>query len=440
MNAIKNYTKIFYKKISLPAKKLFFSNFSILITSNIILLIIFANLLLFTSCEDEIIQPPPKPPGYQEDIPWPSLANSPWPMYRADPQNTGRSDFDASMITNNITIVDSIIVAGGAVIDENLNCYFISSGIRAGLVKINKYNIDTLLYSSTEIGGVFLGTPLIGKNNEIYFINSFTRELTSIAANGIIRWKTIISNFYGSHLNIDKEGIIYLLTNNREIVAVNSSTGEIAWTFSDNNFGTDGLSISPDGGHLYIPAISTGGFHSFNINTKSIEWSFGVNRRFTLPIVDAYGNIYMITSVHNNGHTSHGLFSIDSEGNENWRFEFGKEQNEYYTPTIDKNGNIYFGGDTLFSVDFEGKLNWAKSLEATISSDLICDVNNLVLFCTHNHLNDEVYLRVINSNGNRLNDIFLYDGTPPPFLNPIISTENKVYAPAFTNQNFYIIK
>jgi len=35
-----------------------------------------------------------KPPaGYQEDIPWPSLADSPWPMNHGDPQSTGRSKF-----------------------------------------------------------------------------------------------------------------------------------------------------------------------------------------------------------------------------------------------------------------------------------------------------------------------------------------------------------
>ena len=93
MGAIKNFPKIFYNKISLPAEKLIPSIYLKLITSNLILLILFANLLLLTACEDEVIQSPPKPPGYQEDIPWPSLADSPWPMNHHDPQSSGRSKF-----------------------------------------------------------------------------------------------------------------------------------------------------------------------------------------------------------------------------------------------------------------------------------------------------------------------------------------------------------
>jgi len=52
--------------------------------------VVFAVML--TSCEQNPTAPnePPKPPGYQEDIYWPSLADSPWPMNHHDPQNTGR--------------------------------------------------------------------------------------------------------------------------------------------------------------------------------------------------------------------------------------------------------------------------------------------------------------------------------------------------------------
>ena len=44
------------------------------------------------SCKESPITPSesPKPPGYQEDIPWPSLADSPWPMFYGNPQNNGR--------------------------------------------------------------------------------------------------------------------------------------------------------------------------------------------------------------------------------------------------------------------------------------------------------------------------------------------------------------
>jgi hypothetical protein len=51
-------------------------------------------LLMLLSCKENPTTPSeePKPPGYQEDIPWPSLADSPWPMYRGNPQYTGRAN------------------------------------------------------------------------------------------------------------------------------------------------------------------------------------------------------------------------------------------------------------------------------------------------------------------------------------------------------------
>ena len=51
--------------------------------------------VLFASfeCSDSVTNPPNYPPGYQYDIPWPSLAYSPWPMYQNNPQSNGRSKY-----------------------------------------------------------------------------------------------------------------------------------------------------------------------------------------------------------------------------------------------------------------------------------------------------------------------------------------------------------
>ena len=62
--------------------------------NKIIFLIII--LLIFISCRKDttgIETEEPLPPGYQQDIPWPSLADSPWPINHGDPQSTGRSKY-----------------------------------------------------------------------------------------------------------------------------------------------------------------------------------------------------------------------------------------------------------------------------------------------------------------------------------------------------------
>lgn len=50
-------------------------------------------IIIFTGCKDEPTKPEELSEGYQQDIPWPGLANSPWPIFHADPQNTGRSKY-----------------------------------------------------------------------------------------------------------------------------------------------------------------------------------------------------------------------------------------------------------------------------------------------------------------------------------------------------------
>ncbi|MDP2364134.1 MAG: hypothetical protein Q8M94_10235, partial [Ignavibacteria bacterium] len=127
MGAIKNYSKIFYGKIFLPLNKLYDCYFSKLIFANIILLILCTNIILFTACKDEITQPPPKPPGYQEDIPWPSLADSPWPMYQHDPQNTGRSKYKGPQSGVTTWDYDSVSIESSVVIGLNGSIIFQTS-------------------------------------------------------------------------------------------------------------------------------------------------------------------------------------------------------------------------------------------------------------------------------------------------------------------------
>ena len=72
-------------------------------------------LLSLSSCETT--EPPDqnltRPPGYQEDIPWPSLADSPWPMNHHDPQSTGRSPYDGPALGQIEWQIDTLYVTAG---------------------------------------------------------------------------------------------------------------------------------------------------------------------------------------------------------------------------------------------------------------------------------------------------------------------------------------
>ena len=75
-------------------------------------------------CNENIVEPPPgNPPGYQEDIPWPSLADSPWPMYRSNPQFTGRCNVTNTFSGNIFFENDTVKVASGITVAVDSSFY-----------------------------------------------------------------------------------------------------------------------------------------------------------------------------------------------------------------------------------------------------------------------------------------------------------------------------
>ena len=65
----------------------------------------------------------------QEHIPWPSLSDSPWPMYRHDPQGTGRSQYVGPQLGEiAFTFNDTFWFEGSITIGDTGVLYFTSSG------------------------------------------------------------------------------------------------------------------------------------------------------------------------------------------------------------------------------------------------------------------------------------------------------------------------
>ena len=91
-------------------------------------LILLLSAALLISCEESTgpdNSKDPKPPGYQEEIPWPSLADSPWPMYHHDPQNTGRTNYSGPFSISSITEIKSAITATNVILSED-SSFFIT--------------------------------------------------------------------------------------------------------------------------------------------------------------------------------------------------------------------------------------------------------------------------------------------------------------------------
>lgn len=433
MGVIKNFPKIFYKKISLPAEKPFLSNSLKLITSNFLLLILFVSLLLLTACEDEITQPTPKPPGYQEDIPWPSLADSPWPIYRADPQNTGRSKNSGPSLGEIFKQINALNMECVPVLGKDSILFFATS--QPGSLFAYK-NYDSIY--SVLVGLDAHTTPVIDNENNLYIFSE--PNLKKINNSGQLMWSLDLNRgTLSASLNIDKTGNIYLITDDYSIKCI-SKSGTLNWSFNDlrlmkNTFHSP--AISPDGNTIYLQG-ETVSLIALDLNTRQIKWVFGSNPLQGAPVLDSDGNIYIIPS--NQGTNQLTLYSISEDGNIRWQYPYySKFAYNTEETAIDKNGNIFFGfEDTLYSVNYNGDLNWKSFIGSDIStSSKILDNNGNLYFTSWANPNVNKIISC-NSGG-----IVLWEIPIPnqyALYPPILSKDGKLIVPSFRSDFLYIIR
>ncbi|QQS35597.1 MAG: PQQ-like beta-propeller repeat protein [Ignavibacteriales bacterium] len=357
-------------------------------------------IILQLSCKENVITPPDnKPQGYQEDLPWPSLADSPWPMNHHDPQNTGRSKF-IGPINGNIIWIDSVeyMQASASFINDSL--IVIAENNRIKCISLSgtekwTYNIGTQVFLS----------PLVTADSMIISGGSSADgKLLAINFDGSKRWELNLGTpIQSSGVNIDKMGNIYVVAG-FNLFAV-SKEGVIKWILGDHRINPAAASsFSPDGNTIYISALNPS-LLAVNTSNGMIKWEFGSASLLASPFVDSQGNIYFIPKPDASNSSNATLFSIENNWNIRWQFDFNVDPSAGFygaTGTIDKEGNIYFAFDTLYALDYQGKLKWKKFLAGTSDAPLICDINSNIYVSAQSMINSEVFLSKYSSIGGEL--------------------------------------
>ena len=232
-------------------------------------------------------EPPPKeekPPGYQEDIPWPSLANSPWPMAHHDPQSTGRSKYSGPIIGEKIwefeddnkpfnsgisidienqmvkwTFGNKTSIGKSIVVDSQGNLYFEKPSDELSKIVLISLNPDGTLRWELNQKHNDLGrdnTPALDKYGNIYFA---TDTLYSVDYNGNIRWKIGLEGICDAPILCDESGTIFVptftWTRTVYLYSVNEN-GSINWVHEEKNaFWLRGSAAIGFNQTLYLPII-----------------------------------------------------------------------------------------------------------------------------------------------------------------------------------------
>lgn len=348
-----------------------------------LILVFMVILVFFYGCNDSSVKPIDEEDiRPQQDIEWPSLANSPWPMNHADPQSTGRSKFVGPTSVHSVLEIDCPYMEMGFAIGTNQSVYYASSYAPGEFFSVDyngnqKWKFDTHARSST--------TPIVTNDNNILFAAMY--YVKCLSDNGDLLWEyKNDARIYIESMNIDKSGNIYFIDENAKLKVLNHN-GEYRWELYDSriNFGANSAIVfSNDGNTLYLQGDDVS-ILAVDIINKQVVWTFGDILLETSPIVDSYGCIYILYADRYQPIPKI-LYSLNSDGSINWEYKFYDNfVSSSVTPTIDYNGNIYFGSDTLYSVNYKGKERWKVDLKdnETIFSPLICDADNNIYIGVH---------------------------------------------------------
>ncbi|MBZ0179161.1 MAG: PQQ-binding-like beta-propeller repeat protein [Melioribacteraceae bacterium] len=345
------------------------------------------------SCDSTDPKPPEKPPGYQEDIPWPSLADSPWPIIHGDPQSTGRvaelgpqygeiefriefpsTEFSHKAFQSPIIGPDSTIYIIYNNFPDKIRCYLFAIS-HLGFIK---WKVPINADSTKREVNVVTSSLLIDKNGIIHLFD-WGGYYYGINISGEIVWKKNISKSVLGTFSISKNGLVIAATDQNSILCFDLY-GNLEWekkyTELDRN-SSQAITFSPDGNSFYAKGNDLS-LLAFNLGGE-LKWKYnygGQGAMYTAPVVDNLGNIYIYPSFPQDS-TKRGLFSLNSNGYIRFRVSALQGIAADYDHTIDTKGNIYVSEGYLNSVSYEGQLKWTSD-EISGGSNLVSDLNNNV--------------------------------------------------------------
>lgn len=397
--------------------------------------------LQIIGCKDESTNPSGLPEGLQQDIHWASLADSPWPVYHGDPQNSGRSKYAGPLSGKVLYKIPAKSMVSTPILGENNILYFrTESGTSFNAVR----NYTEVLWSK-ERGYEDPTSPIADNENNVYFLTVF--DLVKFNSNGDTLWSFKLPS--GTHpicasLNIDKSGNIYFLTSDyptpkRTLWIVNKS-GELLWNYTDSRLNSHyhAPAFSPDGNIIYLQGAAVS-LIALDINSQSVKWTFGNIALNSAPLVDSEGNIYILPSDRSTNLLS--FFSLNSAGGIRWEQKLWSKYGETSEEAcMDKYGNIVVGlDDTLYSFSYKGALIWKKGIKNSgITTSIITDNNGNLYFGVHERgLNYEnIYKEVAyNKSGQLLWELQLDDMLYPAILN----SDGRLIIPNFNSDYIHVV-
>lgn len=382
------------------------------------------------------------------------LANSPWPKYRRDNQNSssGVNPHSPEAIVSSDTLYISqgqvITLDGSAsfdpdddpltfkwrVIDKPTGSSLRFSDSTASITSVNltneyfgeytflltvsdyqdgyDYKIIFVKYDNKkwefQTNGKVLSSPAIGPDGTIY-IGSSDRHLYALSQNGEEKWSYQASAAVDAAPALAADGTVYFSSSDRKLYSLNPDGSE-KWIFIADGSIRNSSAIGSDG-TIYFGSDNKG-IHALNPD-GSKKWSYQSESYFSYsPTIGVDGSIYCSDS--------YNTYSFYPDGRLNWKIPIKST----ISPAVDFNGNIYIGNSDnyLYALNPDGTFRWIFTAKVDINTTPAIDVDGNLYFGAGNK-----YFYSINNKG-ELNWIYeLGTGDNYVYSSPVIGNDSTIY-------------
>ncbi|UCE38626.1 MAG: PQQ-binding-like beta-propeller repeat protein, partial [Thermoplasmata archaeon] len=300
------------------------------------------------------------------------LADTPWPCYRGNLNNTALSPYNTSLI--NGTLKWSFSTGGWVYSSPSIG----SDGtIYFGSDDQNFYALypnGTLKWSFLT-GDWVRSSPAIATDGTIYFI-SYDRYFYALYPNGTLKWTYPIVGWVPYSPTIDNNGIIYFGTSHVDdkLYALYPN-GTLKWTFKTEHdvsskpvIGTDGI--------IYFCSLDENIYALYPNGT--LKWSHNSNPIYDSPAISQDGIIYFGTS-------SGEFFALYLNGTEKWNITIGECVQS--SCAIDADGIIYVGSydNNLYALYPNSTVKWTFLTGDNVISCPSIGADGTIYFGSNDH-------------------------------------------------------
>jgi outer membrane protein assembly factor BamB len=253
----------------------------------------------------------------------PLQPESPWPKFRADPAQTGRTSLQPT--------------------DDGAALWAFPTG-----------------------KGIF-SSPIIGADGTVY-VGSANRSMYALKPDGTQRWSFQTGEIIDSAAVLDDQGGLYFGSGDGNLYALDAATGQERWRFQADDPAGTGAFIRWFEGNVTLGldgSLYAGNdnfyFYALDRETGALRWRFRMpDQTWSLAAVDeTTGNLY----VGNNNLTglSDNLFALDRAGRKRWSGA-ASDSTAAASPTLTPDGLVVLGGFDGYVHAYDaatGQARWA---------------------------------------------------------------------------------